>query len=508
MKRLPALDGLRGLAVLLVVLSHSWSASTFNFWPHIGWSGVELFFVLSGYLITSILLDAKGAASYFRTFYARRILRIFPLYYVVVGVGFAMVALLPAAYAPQFGIPSGHEWTYWLFLSNFSMATASTGSLSWAGVTWSLAVEEQFYLLWAPILFLLRRRALLYLCPALYITAVIWRLVLYGTHGWTLAGLVLLPSQMDSLAIGAFVAALLRDTSQHTRAARWAPWVLAISAGAILFIAIREGTFYGGAEATWALSFSLYPLLFGSALTIAILGPNSGWATLLKTPLLRTYGRYSYAIYLLHRPLLIGMNMLGLGTLAQPTASIWSQLLYSGTIMGVSLVAGWLSWCLLEQPIQRLKRRFERGESGADQRDDYVLVGMPSLFTIGPWRFERPQLGLGLSAAIHRLARIRPSRTLLLPALAATSLAVVFVVGPKIPQVHIQIALVLVVGAIASALVSLSRRGYLAATAVNGVGMLATPHGTYLVVAAAFTLLLVVLAMRTLRRQPVLVSDR
>ena len=507
MKRLPALDGLRGLAVVLVVLSHSWSASTFNFWPHIGWSGVELFFVLSGFLITSILLDAKGAANYFRTFYARRILRIFPLYYVVIGVGFAMVAFLPTAYAPQLGIPTGHEWTYWLFLSNVSMA-ATTFSLSSAGVTWSLAVEEQFYLLWAPIVFLLRRSVLLYLCLILYITTLVWRLVLYGTHGWTLAGLVLLPSQMDSLAIGAFVAALLRDTSQHARVARWAPWLLASSAGGILFTAIREGTFYNAAETTWALSFSLYPLLFGSALTMAILGPNSRWATLLETPLLRTFGRYSYAIYLLHRPLLIGMNMLGLATLAQPSASIWSQFLYSGTLMGISLVAGWLSWCLLEQPFQRLKRRFERGEAGADQRDEYVLAGIPSLFTIGPWRFERPPLGLGLSAATHRLARIRPTRNLLLPALVAGPLVVVFVVGPTLPQVQIQIALVLGAGAIVSALASLSRSGYLAATAINGVGMLATPHGKYLLVAMAFIFLLAVLAMRALDRQAVSLGNR
>jgi hypothetical protein len=181
---------------------------------------------------------------------------------------------------------------------------------------------------------------------------------------------------------------------------------------------------------------------------------------------------------------------------------------YSGTLMGISLVAGWLSWCLLEQPFQRLKRRFERGEAGADQRDEYVLAGIPSLFTIGPWRFERPQLGLELSAAIQRLARIRPSRTLVLPAFVATSFVFVFVIGPKIPQVHIQISLVLVAGFLASALVSLSRSGYLAAAAVNGVGMLATPHGKYLVLAAAFVLLLALWAMRTLQRQPVSLGIR
>jgi len=193
--------------------------------------------------------------------------------------------------------------------------------------------------------------------------------------------------------------------------------------------------------------------------------------------------------------------------LAQPSSSLASQLLYTSTLMGVSLVTGWLSWCLLERPVPRLKRRVERGETGADQRDQYVLVGMPSLFTVGPWRFERPQLGLGLADAFHRLARIRPSISLVLPAMSAASLVVVFVVGPKLPQVHIQIALVLLAGALASALVSLSQSGFLAATAVNGVGLLATPHGPYLATAAC-VLFLTVLAMRTVHRQPVSLGHR
>jgi peptidoglycan/LPS O-acetylase OafA/YrhL len=505
MKRLPALDGLRGLAILMVLLSHSWGASAFNFWPHIGWSGVELFFVLSGFLITSILLDAKGAASYFRTFYARRILRIFPLYYAVIGVTFAMVAILPPAFVPQLGIPSGQEWTYWLFLSNFSMA-ASTFSLSAAGVTWSLAVEEQFYLVWAPIVFFLRRNALLYLCPTLYVTTLVWRFTLYATHGWTLAGLVLLPSQMDSLAVGAFVAALLRDSSQHVRAARWAPWVLAISAGGILATAIRDGTFYAPDEATWALSFSLYPLLFGSALTMAVLGPASGWAMLLTAPLLRTFGRYSYAIYLLHRPILIGMNMIGLGVLAGPTARVASQLLYTGTLIAISLLAGWLTWCVLERPIQRLKRAFETGESGADQRDEYVLVGMPSLLAIGPWRFERPPLGLGLARAVHSLPRTLPTRQIVLPGVTVASLIVVFLVGSEITKVNIEIALVLLAGTIAAATRSLSRGGFLVAAFVSGVALLATPHGKYLTAGAALVMA-GVLARRALQRRSVAVGQ-
>ena len=298
-KRLPALDGLRGLAILLVLLSHSWGPWVFSFWPHIGWSGVELFFVLSGFLITGILVETRGQARYFANFYARRVLRIFPLYYAVIAITFLMVLTLPVWLSPDLGIPKGQSWTYWLFLSNFSMASSDKISNGAMGVTWSLAVEEQYYLLWAPVVLILSRLALMYLCVALYVLTFAWRIFLYGTHGWTLAGYVLLPSQMDALAIGSLIALAVTDEVNRARLVRFAPWVVALSAALILLIAYRSRAFYMTNLWTQTVSFSLYPLLFGGLLVLAVLWQTSGWAGLLRIPFMRTVGR----VQLRHIPL-------------------------------------------------------------------------------------------------------------------------------------------------------------------------------------------------------------
>jgi len=154
-RRIPELDGLRGMAIGLVVLYHYVKNAVVGtgFWYSLGlaplrlaWSGVDLFFVLSGFLIGGILLEAKNTDGYFRAFYGRRFFRIFPLYYIWLipfGIGLAT--------APPFlqGMFNLHLplWSYLLFLQNFLMVAQGTFGAQWLFVTWSLAVEEQFYLI-------------------------------------------------------------------------------------------------------------------------------------------------------------------------------------------------------------------------------------------------------------------------------------------------------------------------------------------------------------------------
>src|SRR5580693_4799132 len=150
MKKIPQLDAVRGLAVLLVLVHNT------NKYPSLhlhlisdnGWMGVDLFFVLSGFLITGILLDSKDSVGYFKNFYARRCLRIWPLYYSALLFMFVVVPLLrPSEAHTSFEARSSPWWSYPIFLQNFltPIPTAATGLL---GVTWSLAVEEQFYVFW------------------------------------------------------------------------------------------------------------------------------------------------------------------------------------------------------------------------------------------------------------------------------------------------------------------------------------------------------------------------
>jgi peptidoglycan/LPS O-acetylase OafA/YrhL len=142
----------------------------------VGWTGVILFFVLSGYLITGILLDAKGSGGYFRNFYIRRALRIFPAYYLVLLLTAATIYIV-APTSPVFG-PGAFEWNYFIFyVQNYWLGIQAyqTPLAGILGHTWTLAIEEQFYLIWPAIVYFLGRRALVVFCIALLVLSPIVR---------------------------------------------------------------------------------------------------------------------------------------------------------------------------------------------------------------------------------------------------------------------------------------------------------------------------------------------
>ena len=144
----PVLDGIRGLAILMVMWCHTTGYGgkhAFDMWfNYLSWwggIGVDLFFVLSGYLITGILLDSRGSSRFFGNFYARRALRIFPLYYAVVAFSFLVLPrFLPPAQAERFGRIAGDEPYYWFYLQNFAMARADGIRHGVLDITWSLAI--------------------------------------------------------------------------------------------------------------------------------------------------------------------------------------------------------------------------------------------------------------------------------------------------------------------------------------------------------------------------------
>src|SRR6266704_2509367 len=156
----PGLDGVRGIAILLVMFFHfanmkpaSKIDGYFYAFTHYGWSGVDLFFVLSGFLITGILVDARGSPSYFKAFYARRALRILPAYYGFLFVIFVVLPLLGLGAGANYMLARQHQGWYWLHLTNVMMAIGEIPGHGSNPSTrfWSLAVEEQFYFLWPAI---------------------------------------------------------------------------------------------------------------------------------------------------------------------------------------------------------------------------------------------------------------------------------------------------------------------------------------------------------------------
>src|SRR5438132_3075751 len=172
-----ALDGLRGIAILLVVFSHFVSnlrltANGIAYVPialaHAGWAGVDLFFVLSGFLITGILVDARGSPSYFKAFYARRALRILPAYYGFLFVIFVILPLLNLGAGANYMLARQHQAWYWLHLTNVMMAV---GEIPGRGpypntLFWSLAVEDQFYFIWPAVFALCSTNTLRKVCIA------------------------------------------------------------------------------------------------------------------------------------------------------------------------------------------------------------------------------------------------------------------------------------------------------------------------------------------------------
>jgi peptidoglycan/LPS O-acetylase OafA/YrhL len=172
--RYAALDGLRGFAILMVLFVHFIGDAT----PHTaveralvklanyGIWGVDLFFVLSGFLITGILHDAKSSPHYFRDFYVRRTLRIFPLYYSALALLFGVLPVLPVAYPAGLAESARHQAWLWCYVTNVYLARAGAWALPYVSHFWSLAVEEHFYLLWPIVVLTSTRAALLRICVA------------------------------------------------------------------------------------------------------------------------------------------------------------------------------------------------------------------------------------------------------------------------------------------------------------------------------------------------------
>jgi len=374
---MPALDGVRGLAILLVLFYHTtvvqpgpwWATALHGIWRNFGWTGVDLFFVLSGFLITGILVDSKGSPHYLRNFYARRVLRIFPLYYVYLLAVFLIGPQLSSQFAQAVRV-GDEAWTYWLYLQNYIVA--------WHGEwphgqlfdhLWSLAIEEQFYLVWPFVVLLCNRRVLKYVALGLVILSTGARLAL-DAHGVSpVAIYVLTFTRLDGLALGAWIALKVRE-SDTPSAVRGVPSEfleavrlpsIAILAASVLSIAalfIWHGTFAYSAPVVRTFGLTLLAILFASLLTLILRAPSdSPLQRWFSNPLLRMLGRYSYGLYVLHFPV-IKFSSSALYRLLPDRTDFQHQMLLYAVALPVSLALALVSWRLLESPILSLKRYF------------------------------------------------------------------------------------------------------------------------------------------------------
>jgi peptidoglycan/LPS O-acetylase OafA/YrhL len=354
---MPELDSVRGIAILGVVFLHGfyWPYSRLHFaraaqifvqLTQPGWMGVNLFFVLSGFLITGILIDSRGRENYYKRFYIRRILRILPAYYAIL----ILLLILGKSSLAYFGLS-------FIYLSN---VTELLGVPQFYGPLWSLAVEEHYYLFWPAVVRRLNRRSLAVAALGICVLVPLVRATSFslgvtrnlGSYTWCVA---------DGLAGGSLVAILLR-TSITRKSVRW---LAAILLGLTLILAIAGGPFgiltrnrLLGA----AFQYSLISMACSGVLLLVLLAGTSSWRRLVNWSWLKFFGYISYGLYLIH--------LLIFSLYDTICAKVWPSLLPTSGHFGIvvlrfalaggsAVCVSYLSRKYFEEKFLRLKDRAE-----------------------------------------------------------------------------------------------------------------------------------------------------
>ncbi|HTC52519.1 MAG TPA: acyltransferase [Steroidobacteraceae bacterium] len=365
---LPALDGVRGLAILAVLLFHFLAptnptgladrAITWLF--AYGALGVDLFFILSGFLITGILYDSRNDPGYFRNFYMRRVLRIFPLYYGVLIIVFFVVPAIPALRDSEIGQLRSHQAWAWLYCVNIYLAIHNGWVLSYIEHFWSLAVEEQFYFVWPFMVWLLaaNRRVFLVFSLATALASFGGRIVASLMGVSSVATTVLTPFELDALAIGGFLAVYLRDP--HAAAgARRAVLPLTLAGIAVMLVQFALRHFTTSGNAVESVRSGAFHLLLTALLLKALLAPpTSGWSRFFCSRPMITLGKYSYGLYVYHHffshYFTAHATDVALGSLIGSRLAALGILAVGG--IAASMGIAWLSFEYFEKFFLQLKR--------------------------------------------------------------------------------------------------------------------------------------------------------
>ena len=370
-RRIPELDGVRGLAILLVLIWHFVGCTIkpgnrdleFFIWKatSLTWCGVDIFFVLSGFLIGGILIDNRMAPHFFRTFYLRRAARIFPAYYAIVFVTFGLLALgirdVPGSehlFGGELSI-----WAYLLYVQNLFIADLGNWGFGPLGMTWSLAVEEQFYLLFPLVVRFTPVHRLFWVLVGGSFVGWLTRVALLHWHSYPeLATYTLLPARCDALLIGALGAWLWRNKPMALDwlkdEVRRQGLVIALLAGCVFLTLANAGI--GGALTvyfghTW-LALSGLVLI-----AISMVAPESRLAGLFRMTWLRWLGTISYTLYLVHSAVHASVFWVFTGD-STPHLLGWAGVLLTTVALALSLAVSSLSWKHLERPlIERIRTR-------------------------------------------------------------------------------------------------------------------------------------------------------
>lgn len=370
-KHIPALDGVRGCAILLVLANHLFGFNSSHpgsaLWRVIartldaGWIGVDLFFVLSGFLITGILYDTLDSPSYFCNFFARRFLRIAPLYYGFLFGGFALCIVLG-------------DRVLW---SNAALCIAYLQSLvrgvhqyttsRWFNLLplWSLGVEENFYLVWPFLVVAARTKRRIVLTAMLFATASIgvriWLVLsgraavdIYYPYNWT-------PARVDTLLFGAVLAMLIRSRFRQ-RTMLSGPWVFAAGFGlTVTYSVYAAGLRMAGDPCVSTVGYSALGVT-ACGVIASVVRDGSAAQRVFSSRTLRFFGKYSYGLYLIHFSVLRALEPVTRPYLLAATHSnVVSIVVTAFLAAAASIALAWLLYRCIEAPCLRLKRYFQDG---------------------------------------------------------------------------------------------------------------------------------------------------
>jgi peptidoglycan/LPS O-acetylase OafA/YrhL len=399
-RHIPELDGLRGIAILLVIFFHYFQSAplpgSLAAFGRLSWSGVDLFFVLSGFLVGGILLDARDSPHYFKTFYIRRSYRILPLYAVVCAAFWILRGLAAAdssnpAFDWLFFTHSLPWYAYASLTQNFLMAYKGALGPAWLGATWSLAIEEQFYLTLPLMIRYASRRRLPYLLALIALAAPVCRALfrLFYVHG-DVAAYVLMPCRADALMLGVGAALVMRSEAgrqfllDHRRLLYAALTVLLCGmaymaikgTGAQTQIAVEQTivqstqTNGSGWTTLWvcvrttvsSLNYTWIALFYLCLLLLALTHRASLWSRFLRARLLMQTGIIAYGAYLFHEPVLGLCYGLLRGRL--PVIASFGDVGTTVLAFVLTVILAKVSWSYFEKPLVKRGHKHSYDEPG------------------------------------------------------------------------------------------------------------------------------------------------
>lgn len=352
-KHYPALDGLRGVAILLVVIYHNFGFIDYFFF---GWLGVDLFFVLSGFLITDILLKTVGKKNYLKNFYIRRILRIFPLYYLSLILFLIVIPKL----THQFNIKyyTDNQVWLWTYLQNWLYIFKDPDQTNTLNHLWSLAVEEQFYLAWPLVILLLRKpKYLLFFITSLLVAVLGFRLWIWNYQIANLAYYNLYTfSRIDGICIGCIIAIMHRININFFK--YYTSLIVLFFAGLnfIFFFINRKYNFTFPYLAL--IGYSTFAMMFGLLVNEAILKENRFINIIFNNRLLNFFGKISYGFYVFHWPVYILISPYLLNLVSKYLTGWPVKFTVSLLATFVAIIISWISYQYFEKYFLKLKDKF------------------------------------------------------------------------------------------------------------------------------------------------------